>query len=186
MQQPDIHPINQKGATRVSRRSPSPLAILKQLMDAATDVRSTDDRNAISDEFTKRTQSKEFTDIFREHWFTNTYRYMLRDYPEKGDRVAKRYATRAERQAAREQKAEQLKARAAQTIETKAEEKAQIILLDLVLPNGKPLRDCTGRECKEMSGTVGAWLQRIGKRVKAAEVVGNVLKEADVRKLYQP
>ena len=69
-------------------------------------------------------------------------------------------------------------------MEKAIEAKAQIILLDLVLPNGKALRDCTGRDCKQMSGKMGGWLQKIAERVKPTQFVGDVLKEADVRKLY--
>jgi hypothetical protein len=34
-------------------------------------------------------------------------------------------------------------------------------LLDLVMPNGKRLRDCTGLECRE----TGEWLSRMGERL---------------------
>jgi hypothetical protein len=36
-------------------------------------------------------------------------------------------------------------------------------LLDLVMPNGKRLRDCTGLECRE----TGEWLNRMGERLDA-------------------
>lgn len=52
-------------------------------------------------------------------------------------------------------------------------------LLDMILPNGKPLRDCTGSECAQ----VGGWLTKIANRVKPNDVVGTVLTETQVRKL---
>lgn len=35
-----------------------------------------------------------------------------------------------------------------------------------------------------MSGKVGGWLHKVSERVKPTEIVGKVLQEADVRKLY--
>jgi hypothetical protein len=51
-----------------------------------------------------------------------------------------------------------------------------IILLDLIQPNGKKLRDCTGTEC----GEFGGWLIKIRDRVGAG-IVGEVLSEAEIR-----
>jgi hypothetical protein len=48
----------------------------------------------------------------------------------------------------------------------------------------KALRDCTGRECAKLGGKVGAWLGRIAAKVKPGDVVGDVLDEAEVRKMY--
>ena len=60
----------------------------------------------------------------------------------------------------------------------------QLKLLDLMLPNGKTLRDCTGRECREMGEKVGDWLLKVSSRVKPDQLVGDALQEADVRRLY--
>lgn len=53
---------------------------------------------------------------------------------------------------------------------------ANVILLDLVLPNGKKLRDCTGRECKK----AGGWLIQVGERVGDRGIVGAKLDEAEL------
>ena len=55
-----------------------------------------------------------------------------------------------------------------------------IVLLELILPNGKALRDCTGKECAEAGGLFA----KIASKVKPTEIVGVVLSEAEVRKLY--
>jgi hypothetical protein len=60
-------------------------------------------------------------------------------------------------------------------------EEAERILLDLEMPNGKPLRDCTGRDCARFGG----WYQRLADRVGPRKLVGNVLSEQDVRKFYK-
>ena len=54
-------------------------------------------------------------------------------------------------------------------------------LLDLVMPNGKTLRQCTGQDCRRFGG----WATRIAKHVPAKKMVGDVLSEAQVSKLWQ-
>jgi hypothetical protein len=54
-----------------------------------------------------------------------------------------------------------------------------LVLLDLVQPNGKKLRDCTGVECKSFGG----WLTKIGDRVGGA-IVGEKLNEAEVTAIW--
>jgi hypothetical protein len=51
----------------------------------------------------------------------------------------------------------------------------------MMTPTGKPLRDCTGSECRQMGG----WYLQIAERVKPKQRVSAVLQEIDVRKLYQ-
>jgi hypothetical protein len=58
--------------------------------------------------------------------------------------------------------------------------KGRIILLNLPMPNGKPMRDCLG---SEMAGFGPAYAQiaaKVGKRM-----VGAVLSETQVRKLME-
>jgi hypothetical protein len=57
---------------------------------------------------------------------------------------------------------------------------AEKITLDLVMPNGKPLRDCTGEDCSHLGG----WGRRLAVRVGPFKTVGEVLSETDVRDLY--
>jgi hypothetical protein len=51
-----------------------------------------------------------------------------------------------------------------------------IVLLDLVQPNGKKLRECTGAECRK----AGGWLVKVAERVGDDGVVGAKLSEAEV------
>jgi hypothetical protein len=44
-------------------------------------------------------------------------------------------------------------------------------LLELIMPNGKPLSECTGAECVKFGG----WYTKIGERVGPRRVVGKVL-----------
>jgi ABC-type branched-subunit amino acid transport system substrate-binding protein len=56
----------------------------------------------------------------------------------------------------------------------------QVVLLDMTAPNGKKLRDLTGREC----GQIGGWFGKLAAKVKATQKVGSVLSEGEVRKLW--
>jgi hypothetical protein len=64
-----------------------------------------------------------------------------------------------------------------------AEAKAKIVerLLDMIMLNGKLLRDCTGADCIRLGG----WLTRVGKKVGPKQRVGEVLSEQQLRALYQ-
>jgi hypothetical protein len=55
------------------------------------------------------------------------------------------------------------------------------LMLDLEMLNGKPLRDCTGGDCRHFGG----WYQRVADKVEADKLVGATLSEQQVRELYQ-
>lgn len=183
MQHSDAHPNTQRGATRQTRRLPALRPILKGMMDNVGDPHSAEDRLAVKEQFIQFMNSAAGTQ-YREtafiYWLDNNYRSLLADYPEPDKDIT----TRAERKQAAQAKEKKTAAELKQKVEQAIEQKAQVILLDWVLPNGKALRDCTGRECKQMSRTVGTWLQKVGDRVKPTELVGSVLEESDVRKLF--
>jgi hypothetical protein len=59
--------------------------------------------------------------------------------------------------------------------------KAQIMMLDLMMPNGKPMRDCTGSDM----ATFGNRFQKIAERVGKKAKVGDILAEEDVRAIMR-
>lgn len=59
--------------------------------------------------------------------------------------------------------------------------KAQIVILNLTMPNGKSMRDCTGAEMAKF----GNRYQRIAESVGKGKLVGDVLSEEDVRKIIK-
>lgn len=180
MPHPESYPNTQRGATRQTRRLPALRPILKGMMDGVGNPHDAEDRKAVKEQFLQFMNSAAGTQ-YREtafiYWLDNNYRTLLADYPEpeKGD-----ITPRAERKAEKEKTAAAMKGK----VEEAIKQKAQLILLDWVLPNGKALRDCTGRDCRQMSRTVGTWLQKVADRVKPTETVGSVLQESDVRKLF--
>jgi hypothetical protein len=58
----------------------------------------------------------------------------------------------------------------------------EVVLLDLVQPNGKKLRDCTGADVRAFEAQMPSWFKAIAAKVKPEEIVGEVLSEAEVRK----
>lgn len=86
--------------------------------------------------------------------------------------------------------AAELKERAVRRKELRAREDAAVKkakgliasrLFDFVMPNGKPLHDCTGGECMEAGGLFA----KIGERVGKNNVVGHVLTVADIVQIAQ-
>lgn len=61
-----------------------------------------------------------------------------------------------------------------------AKQVKSIVLLDLVLPGGKALRDATGAECEQ----AGGWYIKVGKRVGKQGIVGATLSEAQVAEIF--
>lgn len=59
--------------------------------------------------------------------------------------------------------------------------KAQIVMLDLTMPNGKSMRDCTGSEM----ATFGSRFQRIAEKVGKTKIVGAVLNEEQIKAIMK-
>jgi hypothetical protein len=69
-----------------------------------------------------------------------------------------------------------------------AKTKLRLRLLDLVLSNGKLLRDCTGRECERLGKQDqkrGLFLQRVAAEVGPTKHVGDVLGETRLKALMR-
>jgi len=98
-----------------------------------------------------------------DYWLPNNYRSLVRP------------AARLSPQA-RTAQVKKIKA----AINQRVHDEARILLLDMIMPNGKPLRECTGKEIKRFDG----WLAKVAAKVKPNEKVGAVLSEEQVRKLY--
>jgi hypothetical protein len=59
--------------------------------------------------------------------------------------------------------------------------KAQIVMLDLTMPNGKPMKECTGAEMSRF----GNRFQRIAEKVGKTKTVGAVLNEDQVKAIMK-
>jgi hypothetical protein len=72
---------------------------------------------------------------------------------------------------------EEAKAKVAAAVE----EIKKIALLDMVQPNGKMLRDCTGADVRSLQKEMPSWFKAIAAKVKPDEIVGVVLSESEIR-----
>ena len=151
------------GAKRQSSRKANPRDILLKLMEEHKSTSEKDLRRLFTD---KVIEDHDQLDAIIEYWFANNYRSL----------VAKKIETP-------ETKATAVAARSARVAAVKAEIKvraARMVLLDMVMPNGKALRDSTGKDC----ANAGGWLAKIAKAIKPTQIVGKALSEAQVRKFF--
>ena len=95
-----------------------------------------------------------------DYWFPNNYRSLLTS--NKRPRATTGQASKIRSQ-----------------IKAGIRKEAKRMLLDFIMPNGKMLRNCTGRDCAKFGG----WMGKIASKIKPGEVVGEKLSEDQVRKL---
>jgi hypothetical protein len=100
---------------------------------------------------------------------------------EREQRRAERQAERQSKAAERRVLAEQTKADVEEHIQEEAQKEAAKLLLDLPMPNGKRLRDCTGDDCRHFGG----WFLALATKVGPTNLVGDVLSEQEVFQTYK-
>lgn len=151
-------------AARSRTRSESPLGLLIASIQERIGLSERDHRAA----FRRLILSpgyEDFIDAVVEEWMSIKYSTALRAAQPLSIQEVRANVSRRLQQ--REEKAAQVVA---------AKEIMGLRLLDLVMPNGKALRDCTGGDCIRFGG----FYTRIGKKVGKARVVGKVLTAADL------
>ncbi|MBS9476190.1 hypothetical protein [Ancylobacter radicis] len=74
---------------------------------------------------------------------------------------------------------EESAARTAAAYERMKADLRAVVLLNLVLPNGKALRDATGAECAQ----AGGFFEAVGRAIKPQQVVDRHLTEADLQNI---
>lgn len=119
------------------------------------------DRTSLFSKF--REELKGYDDYQRKvdwYFFVNMHDYLTGS--RKGATLSDRISNREEAQ------------RRAATIKQKV---VEVILLDLMLPNGKSLRDCTFADCAK----AGGFFAKIANKGKPRQVVGDVLSEEQLR-----
>lgn len=81
--------------------------------------------------------------------------------------------------------AKEVRAERAATVQATAhrivEAAKSLVMLDLLLPTGKTLRESTGKDCTK----AGGWFSKLARKVRPNQIVGRVLSEAEVRKLFK-
>lgn len=156
----------QTGAKRQSWRRSNPREVLKRLIDNDPSLTEAEASDACWQIVHKN--SEQMATIF-EYWFANNYRSLVHPAPRKPRPVR----TPAQRAVLTSQIREQ--------IERKIEERARIVLLEMILPTGKQLRDSTREELI----ACGGWLVRVAERLDPDQTVGEAgLSEDDIAEAY--
>jgi hypothetical protein len=65
-------------------------------------------------------------------------------------------------------------------LKTRVQYEAGLLLLDLTMPNDKPLRDCTREDCLHFGG----WLTKLANKIPPKKTVSEVLTEQQVQAVW--
>jgi hypothetical protein len=123
-----------------------------------------------------------FTEVVNDHdtlrvivkeWTHNVYNN-IKAYAKRGDHKHKRMKEKQQEQTSR---AEDVKAKAKEHVRKVRE----IIVMDILLPIGKTVREATGAECK----AAGGLFLRIAAKVKPNQIVGKVLSDEQAQALWE-
>jgi hypothetical protein len=165
--------LGKRGATRQSWKAANPRALLERVVQDHPDC--TDE--VLFEIFSSAVDEQtDLLETIKLHWFTNNLGSLRRaQMPREPHQVA-----RAKNEALKETLIAEQRKQVAQVIKRKA----RILMMDLLLPNGKRLRACTGSECRELSRTSGRWLAAIANEVPDKKKVGEVLNEDRLHILY--
>lgn len=155
------------GAKIQSFRSGNPRDLLRRIIEEDPSASKVELLKACRDEIIK---DEDMVDAVIEYWFSNNYHSLIGQKSTTCDAQQKRRQSISE---------------VATNIKERIEERAQMLLLDMILPNGKALRDCTGRECANLGNRIGQWLKRVSAEIRPTQRVGDALSEERVRQLYQ-
>ena len=155
------------GAKRMSWRH-GPRELLKHIIDDL----STADRERLLAEFTDQMllpENRPALESSIEYFFTNNLNSLLQHSGLASSRTLARARTR--------ERAEQVSKDIVQQLTVVAGR----MLLDLILPHGKSLKETTGSECL----AIGGWLSQIGAKMKPDDLVGAVFSEEQLRKIFE-
>lgn len=108
----------------------------------------------------------EMIDVVIEYWFSNNYASLLATRSTSSENIQQR----------REKRSESIRS-AKQKISKGIDAIVKIRLLEMIMPNGKPLKECTFAECAEF----GNWATRLSAKGNPHEKIGVILNEEDVR-----
>jgi hypothetical protein len=158
-----------RGAKIQSFRKSSPRDVLRRIISEEPDASKSQLLTMCRDEILK---DEDMVESVIEYWFSNNYHSLIGP--------TARPTSFSSRQL-RESRIETAKT----AIVERIEERAQMILLDMIMPNGKALKECSGKECASLGKRISPWLARISKAVPPSKLVGDVLSEERVRQIYQ-
>jgi hypothetical protein len=153
-----------QGAKQQSYSDDNPRPLLLHLMEQHPDASNKEFFNLFSEVLNAHPQRDGFLQTIINNWVCNTLTSIRRH--------------------TRSSKSNNGKAARAKV----AQRTTQILVLNLVMPNGKRLGDCTGTECLRMgveSSLLGKRLTKIGKRVPPRQQVSKVLDNAQAAAIWR-
>lgn len=155
-----------RGASAQSWNQNNPRPILESMIEEFNgDPNDIESRRVLFDDFMRMIRKPGYEATLRsviEYWYTNNYHALIR--------AKFKQKTLAEQREA-----------LMETRKGEARNRARILLLDMVMPSGNPLRDCTGEDCAR----AGGWFALIAEKVGPNDIVGHVLKENQLQGLFQ-
>jgi hypothetical protein len=168
------------GVTQETRGKPSLRELLRSLIEqnrkASKDAVFKLFKGALEDDVDDvRMPADSYFVVTAKYWFTHNYDSIRRE--------REPLAVRQQRQKERdERRRERVTVGTARHVET-VNQQARVMLLEMVMPNGKTLGKCTGAECVEYGSWLGKWLGEVGKKVGPKRLVGDVMSEKQLLKM---
>lgn len=151
------------GAKRQTFKRASPRDLLRELLEKHP-RKSEESIHQMFAETVLGDTTKTYLDSIIEYWFANNYRSLVRPIAMPSPDTVRAAADRL--------------VQVKRTIKARA---VEMVLLDIVLPTGKALRDSTFAECAK----AGGWFSAIAKRGAPSKIVGKTMSEAQVHKVWE-
>jgi hypothetical protein len=163
-----------QGAKRQSTFASNPRDVLNRLMDKYPNKTERELRPKVKAHIL---DNPDYVSAIFEYWYANNYNSLR-------DERRERNVSPVERQQKTEQKAAMAAEKVVRMEKTKQQFKAravEFVLLDLMMPNGKVLGDCTGADCAK----AGGWLTAIAERIRPDDIVSRMLSEDQVKDIFR-
>jgi hypothetical protein len=157
-----------QGAFRQTWRKGNPRSLLKTMMEANPQA---DQREIYKLYWDEVNDDKELLRDIVGYWLDHNYLALVRET------VSRAPSTSTIRSTSKTS----TETSTASKLKDRIRYETKIVLLDLIMPNDKPLAHCTGAECSKFGG----WLFQLSKTVPGNRTVGQTLSEDQVYQLWQ-
>jgi hypothetical protein len=157
------------GAKRATYRGTNPRPLLKQIMEKSKDEKVWRDTF-----WTDVEDDKDYLRAIVDYWLDNNIRSILMENSPESATARGQNAQKAR------QKTKQTTEQVKQAVQTRVRQEAKIILLQMIMPNGKHLGDCTGNDCRHFGG----WYAALAKKIPPNATVAATMSEREVVALW--
>jgi hypothetical protein len=154
------------GAKVQSWRRVSPRELLKRQLEENPRMTRQESFKLFLDDIRGLDDAEDYFAVMAEYWHTNNYNSLVAPPTpqEKAEQAVKR---------------KQARSKAKADVKKIIRRKAELMLLDMVMPNGKELSECTGRECLRFGPKLGKFLTKLGETLQPRQKVGEVYRTND-------